>query len=63
MPPLDNFHRRLHMSEGGHGAVVVSRGVSVQRRGAVTGDHQRLIGGTEKTWEREREVRRGIHLG
>jgi hypothetical protein len=39
-------------------------GVSVQWSGAGTGtgDHQRLIDGTEKTGEREGEVRREIHL-
>jgi hypothetical protein len=41
-----------------HRAVVVGRGVSVQRRGTDTGDHRRLIIGTEKTGEREKEVRR-----
>jgi hypothetical protein len=33
--------------------------VSVRRRGTSTGDHRRLIDGTEKTGEIEKEVRRG----
>jgi hypothetical protein len=40
-----------------HRALVVDRGVSVRRRGAITGDHRRPIGRTEKSGERE-EVRR-----
>jgi hypothetical protein len=42
-------------------AVAVGRGVSVRRHGAGAGagDHRRLIDRTEKTWEREGEVRRG----
>jgi hypothetical protein len=42
-----------------HGAVAVGRGVSVLLRGTGTGDHRRLIDGTEKMGEREKEVRRG----
>jgi hypothetical protein len=40
-----------------HGVVVVGRGVSVRQRGAITSDHRRPIGGTEKMGEREGEVR------
>jgi hypothetical protein len=41
-----------------HRALAVDRGVSVRWRGAITGDHRRPIGGTEKSGERDGEVRR-----
>jgi hypothetical protein len=51
--------RRLHVGEGGHEAVAVGRGISVQWHGTGADDHRRLINGTEKTREREGEVRWG----
>jgi hypothetical protein len=47
----------------GHGAVVVGRRALAWRRSAVVGDHQPLLNGEGRTGERERELRREIHLG
>jgi hypothetical protein len=46
-----------------HEAVAVDWVVSVRQRGTGTGDHRRLIDGTEKIEEKKRRSGGEIHLG